>query len=66
MWRYVYWWENSFYDPSVYDCCNKLIKLGWMDRVVAETFLTLKEKDSVKLSKRNEQMLKLYGYIDSL
>ena len=67
MWRYVFWCrENSFYDSSAYDCCKKLVKLGWMDKVIAQTFLALKDKNSVKLSKRDEQMLKLYGYIDSL
>lgn len=66
MWRYVYWCEeNSFYDNSVYDCCKKLIKLGWMDRVVARTLLVFKDKSNVKLSKRDEQILKLYGYTHS-
>ncbi|MDQ2087120.1 hypothetical protein RBH29_11855 [Herbivorax sp. ANBcel31] len=63
LWRYVYWCkENSFYDYSVYDCCEKLIKLGWVDKVVAQTLLMFKEKNTVKFTKRDEHILKLFGY----
>lgn len=67
MWRYIYWCkENSFYDNSVYDCCKKLIKSGWIDKVVAQTLLIFRDKNNVKLSKRDKQILELYGYAESV
>lgn len=65
LWRYVYWSsENSFYDHSVYDCCKKLVKLGWIDRLIAQTMLRFKEKNSVKLEEEEEKVLRLYGYMN--
>jgi len=64
MWRYVQWSrENSFYDPSVYDCCKKLMKMGWMDNVIANTMLKFKEKNAVKLGNEAERALRLFGYM---
>lgn len=66
LWRYVYWSkENSFYDPTVYDCCKKLMKLGWMDKVIAETVLRFEEKNAVKLEDEAKKALKLFGYTAS-
>lgn len=64
MWRYVQWSrENSFYDPTVYDCCKKLVKLGWMDNVLANTMLKFREKNAVKLGNEAERALRLFGYM---
>ncbi|TYQ16508.1 UNVERIFIED_CONTAM: hypothetical protein Cloal_3052 [Acetivibrio alkalicellulosi] len=64
LWRYLYWSrESSICDYTVYDCCKKLVRLGWMDKLVAETLLKIKDKKIVKLTKDDEHFLKLYGYI---
>ncbi|HOM01556.1 MAG TPA: tetratricopeptide repeat protein [Acetivibrio sp.] len=65
MWRYIQWsMQNSFYDPSVFDCCNKLVKMGWMDNVIANTMLKFKEKNAAKLGEENERTLRLFGYMN--
>lgn len=65
IWRYVKWSnENSFYDPSVYDCCKKLVDMGWMDSVVADTMLKFRERNAVKLGDETERALRLFGYMD--
>lgn len=65
LWRYIYWCKKeSFYDASVYDSCKKLIELGWMDRIIADIFLTFKNIKTVHLTEGDEQILKLYGYMD--
>ncbi|NLD50144.1 MAG: tetratricopeptide repeat protein [Clostridiaceae bacterium] len=64
MWSYVNWsMENSFYDNSVYDCCRKLIRTGWIDRLIAETMIKLRDKNAVKFSNEDERVLRLYGYL---
>jgi tetratricopeptide (TPR) repeat protein len=63
MWTYVHWCkENSYYHHSAYECCKKLIKIGWIDRLVAETMVKTREKYTVKFSNDEERMMKLYGY----
>lgn len=65
LWRYVYWCKkNSFYRYSAYDSCKKLIELGWVDRIIAEILLIFKDKNIIKLTKDDEHVLKLYGYMD--
>ncbi|NLP15386.1 MAG: hypothetical protein GX383_13120 [Clostridium sp.] len=64
LWGYVYWSKkNSFYDASVYDCCKRLMKLGWMDNVIAHMLLKFKEKKAVRLGSETEKALKLFGYM---
>lgn len=64
LWRYICWSkDNSFFDPSVYDCCKKLMKLGWMDKVIAHMLLKFEEKKAVKLEDETEKALKLFGYM---
>lgn len=65
MWSYINWsMKNSFYDSSVYDCCRKLIKTGWIDKLIAETMIKLRNKNAVKLSQEDEKLLRLFGYLD--
>lgn len=64
LWQYIYWSnKNSFFDPSVYDCCKRLMKLGWMDKVIAHMLLKFKEKKAVRLGEETERALKVFGYM---
>lgn len=64
LWSYINWSkENLCYDNSVYDCCKRLVKTGWVDRLVAETMIKMREKKSVSFTDEDERVLKLYGYL---
>ena len=54
---------KSISDPTVYDCCKKLAKIGWMDGIVADTMLKFNKKKTVQLEDDEKKILELFGYV---
>lgn len=63
LWMFIYWSrEYSIYDKQVLQCCRKLLKSGWVDKLVAQTFFILKELSIARHTDNEDRILKLYGY----
>jgi len=64
IWRYVKWSnENSFYDPSVYDCCKKLVDMdGWIALLQIQCLNS--GRGMRKAWRRNRKSIKTFGYMD--
>ncbi len=63
LWTYVFLCkEMDMLDLTVYHCCSRLLAVGWIDKMVAETIVRLKELKVVNNTNKEEEVLKLYGY----
>lgn len=63
LWKYIYWnRDRRNYDITVYNCCRRLLKIGWMDRLLAETLLNLKQLNIANPTAKESKLLNLYGY----
>lgn len=64
LWEYVnLCTKNSYYDISVYMCCSRLLKAGWINNVLAHALRKIKELNIVSDTKQEEKVLKLFGYL---
>ncbi len=63
IWRYIEWCiSNSVYDKDLYFSCSRLLNLGWMDKLIAETIYKLKDLAVVDNIEKEVNLLRLFGY----
>ena len=65
LWTYVFMCqEKGIFDMTVYQCCTRLLKTGWVDKMLAETFGKLKDLEVVNHvdADKADAILVLYGY----
>ncbi len=63
LWTYVFLCqEMDFFDQTVYDCCSKLLAVGWIDKMVVDTIVKLKELKVILNTEKEDEIIKLYGY----
>jgi pentatricopeptide repeat protein len=64
LWLFLYQCsENSVYNNLTFKCCSRLLKSGWVDKLVAATFIRLKDLDIAHQTDEEEKILKFYGYV---
>ena len=62
MWKYVVWCRNeSILDDHVRDYCKRLVKAGWVDRILLGTLADLRDKKGISLSSEENRYLELFG-----
>jgi tetratricopeptide (TPR) repeat protein len=63
LWKYITWCrDNEIYDTTVFSCCKKLLRTGWIDKTLFETFLKLKKLGIAKDTEKEDRLFTLYGY----
>lgn len=63
LWTYVSLCKDSdVYDSTVYQCCSRLLKEGWVDKMVVDSIQRLKEAKVIEGVVAEESILELYGY----
>lgn len=63
LWKYVYWsTQINMLNSDVYNCCKRLIKTGWIDKVVASTMINIIRNAVVSPTEKELNILALYGY----
>lgn len=64
LWRYIEYKRSiSDLDNTVRDCCRRLLRAGWMDKIVAATLIHFHERKNSRLSPEEEKLFVLYGYL---
>jgi len=64
MWQYIdFCRKNDIWNSAVFACCQKLIDIGWIDKIVAEAIIGLKNKKIGEHTRNMEKILSLYGYM---
>jgi tetratricopeptide (TPR) repeat protein len=62
MWKYVVWCRNeSILDDYVREYCRRLVKAGWVDRILLGTLADLRDKKGISLSSEENRYLELFG-----
>ncbi|HEY8500744.1 MAG TPA: hypothetical protein VIL89_09005 [Clostridia bacterium] len=64
MWLYIdFCRKNDIWNSTVFNCCQKLIDSGWIDKIVAEVIIGLKNKKITEHTRSMDKILSIYGYL---
>ena len=56
------WCRNeSILDDYVREYCRRLVKAGWVDRILLGTLADLRDKKGISLSSEENRYLELFG-----
>lgn len=64
LFRYInYCFANNIFNTTVYRCCVKLLKSGWVDNIIAQMVLRLRDYKVIKDISEVTPILNMYGYL---